>query len=142
MDTLDTIAARSAQAADAASAYGEDLIDETESQAADLAATAEEKVEEVKEAVSKINWWQVAGFAAAGIAAAGAYAYWRNQQRPQTRLERLRDQLGLSAVDFRHLRSTAHNFDLEKLNQSRRQLGAYAKKATHKGATRIAELTR
>ena len=142
MDTLDTVAARSAQAVDEASDYGQELITDAKREGAELAEAADDKVEEAKAAVRKVNWWQIAGFAAGGLAIAGAYAYWRNQRRPQTRLERLREQLGLAEVDIRHLRSTVGNFDFDKLNETRRKVGTFAKKATHKGAKKVVELTR
>ena len=147
MDTLDTVAANSAQAVDEASTYGQDLITDAGREATKLADAAEDKVEdtveEAKEAVRKVNWWRIAGFTAGGVAIACAYAYWRNQQEERlTRLERLRAQLGLADVDFRHLRSTASNFDFDRLNESRRKFGTYAKKLTHKGAKKVVELTR
>ncbi|ESQ87787.1 hypothetical protein ABAC460_18140 [Asticcacaulis sp. AC460] len=111
-----------------------------------LEAKAEEVVEDVKDAARKINWWQVAGYVAAGAAAAGAVAaylaYREQQKKPASRLERLRDQLGLSDVDFRHLRSTYNRVDFDKLNQTRRDLAKVAKKTTHTGALKVAEWTR
>jgi hypothetical protein len=128
----------------------DDLRDQIEHKADEIADDAENVLEDVTEAAQKINWRKVAGYAAAGIAAAsaiGAYAYWRSQRRkPLTRAQRLKSQLGLSDVDFHHLRSTINKIDFDQLDKSRRQLGtklgAYAKQATHKGAKKVAELTR
>lgn len=121
-------------------------IEATETLEAQVAGKAEEVVEDVKDAVRKVNWWQVAGYVAAGAAVAGAVAayvrYRQHERKPATRLQRLRDHLGLSDVDFRHLRSTYDRVDFDKLNQTRRDLGTAAKKATHTGALKVAEWTR
>ncbi|MBW8882875.1 MAG: hypothetical protein JF615_16060, partial [Asticcacaulis sp.] len=111
----------------------------------DLGEAAEIVVEDAKEAARKVNWWAVAGYAAAvaAIGAVAGYAYYRSQQnKPKTRIEKLKEQLGLAEVDLRHLRSTINRFDAARLNQSRRQVMQYAKQATHKGAKKVAELTR
>lgn len=97
------------------------------------------------EETPKTNWWKLAAYTAAGLAVVGAavgYAYWRAQQKPQTRLERLRTQLGLANVDVTGLPSSLRNIDFNKLNQSGRQVGAYARKATHSGAKKLAQLTK
>lgn len=118
--------------------YVSDLVDGAE----DAVDTV---VDEAKEAAGKINWRKIAGYAAGGLAvvgAIGAYAYWKNQQKPETRSERLKRQLGLAHVDFKHLRSTIDQFDFDELDRSRRRLGTAARKATHAGAKKVAELTR
>ena len=114
----------------------------------DVAATdvADENDNEVEyEEKPKTNWWKVAVYTTAGLAVVGAaagYAYWRAQQKPQSRLERLRTQLGLANVDVTRLPSSLRDIDFNQLNQSSRQVGAYAKKATHVGAKKLAQLTR
>lgn len=111
--------------------------------AADFADEDDNEV--VYEEKPKTNWWKVAVYTAAGIAVVGAaagYTYWRAQQKPQSRLERLRKQLGLANVDVTRLPSSLRDIDFNQLNQSGRQVGVYAKKATHAGAKKLAELTR
>jgi hypothetical protein len=93
----------------------------------------------------KTNWWKIAAYTAAGLAVVGAaagYAYWRAQQKPQSRLERLRTQLGLANVDVTRLPSSLRDIDFARLNQTGRQVGTYARKATHVGAKKVAEFTR
>lgn len=109
-----------------------------------LSDTADIVTQEAEKVARKVNWWAVAGYSAAAVAVVSVgYAYWRGQQKkPQTRLEKLRDQLGLSEVDFKHLRSTYRNIDFDKLNDSRRRVVEKARQATHNGAKRVAELTR
>lgn len=140
MDTLDKISdAPTTVIGTPEDQYLSDVADEAK-EAVDTA------VDEAKEAAGKVNWRKIAGYAAGGLAVAGAigaYAYWRNQQKkPETRLERLKRQLGMAHVDFKNLRSTIEQFDFDELDRSRRKLGTAAKKATHKGAKKVAELTR
>lgn len=112
----------------------------------ELKAQAEDAIEDVSEAARKIDWWQVAGYVVAGAALVGAavaYASYRQyEKKPATRIGRLRDQLGLSEVDFRDLRSTYNRVDLDKLNRTGRELGTAARKATHRGAKTVAHWTR
>ncbi|EGF89432.1 hypothetical protein ABI_38460 [Asticcacaulis biprosthecium C19] len=146
MDTLDKVT--TPQTPPLTGRYNDDDfdIDAPGNLQAQVAGKADEVVQDVKDAVRKINWWQVAGYVAAGAAVVGAvaaYANYRHEQRkPASRLERLRDQLGLSDVDFRHLRSTYNKVDFDRLNETRRHLGSAAKKATHTGALKVAEWTR
>lgn len=141
MDNLDEITkiptARASQARD--TSYREDVADELE-------VRAEEVIEDVGEAARKVDWWRIAGYAVAVTAMAGAaiaYAAYRQyEKKPATRIGHLRDQLGLSDVDFRDLRSTYNRVDLNRLNQTRRDLGTAARKATHRGAKTVAHWTR
>ncbi|ESQ79431.1 hypothetical protein [Asticcacaulis sp. YBE204] len=107
----------------------------------------EDLIEDVDSVARKVDWKQVAGYVVAAVAIAGtAFAYGRHRQQqaqlPVTRAAKLRDQLGLSHVDFRDLKSTYNRVDIDKLNQTRRHLGMIAKKATHRGALKVAELTK
>lgn len=136
MDTLDKVAKNTGRYGDLAA----DAIDELETR-------ADEAVEEVSDAARRIDWWQVAGYAVVAVtavgAAAAAYVAYRQQAKtPASRIGRLRDQLGMSDVDFRDLRSTYNRVDFDKLNRTRRHLGTAAKKATHKGAVKVANWTR
>lgn len=137
MDTLDPIT-RPFDEADAPESLDQSL---TEAE-----AVLNEAAEDAEEVVRKINWSRIAGYAAAGVAIAGAiggYAYWQQmQKKPETRLARLKRQLGLAHVDFKNLRATIDQFDFEELDRSRRKFGTYARKATHKGAQKVADLTR
>jgi uncharacterized protein HemX len=140
MDTLDKIS-------DAPTTVIGTPEDQYLSNVADEAKEAvDTAVDETKEAAQKVNWRKIAGYAAGGLAVVGAigvYTYWQKQQRkPETRLERLKRQLGMAHVDFKNLRSTIEQFDFDELDRSRRKLGTAAKKATHKGAKKVAELTR
>ncbi len=150
MDTLDKLDIMPTNPISNPGAYGEDLTEADSDAGLDDAELADgdrpDLAEKVAEATRRVNWWKVAGYAAAGVVVAGAaggYLYWRGQQRkPLSRLERLKSQLGFGDVDFRDLKATIDKYDFEALNQSRRQLGSYAKKATHAGAKKVAELTR
>ncbi len=146
MDTLDKVTSAPASPAKSTDYDVPDyakLQEDVAEVGKDVEATAETVAEDVETAVAKVNWWLVAGVAAAGIGAVAGFSYWRGQQRrPQTRIERVRDQLGLSDVDFRHLRSTINRIDWDKLNESRHRLTDKARLATHKSALRVAELTR
>ncbi|ESQ74966.1 hypothetical protein [Asticcacaulis sp. AC402] len=78
MDTLDKLTNTSTPTQPRADIYndGEFGIAAT----ATLEAKAEDIFEDVKYAARKINWMQVAGFAAAGLAVAAAgYALYRSQ---------------------------------------------------------------
>lgn len=141
MDNLDAVTqiptSRAGKAVD--EPFRSDVTEELETRAEDV-------VDEVTEAARKVDWWQVAGYVLVAAAAAGAavaYASYRQyEKKPVTRIGRLRDQLGLSEVDFRDLRSSYNRVDLDKLNRTRRDLGAAARKATHRGAKTVARWTR
>ncbi|HTM80776.1 hypothetical protein [Asticcacaulis sp.] len=101
----------------------------------------------VDEAVAvsrKTDWRKIAGYAA--VAAAGAlagYAYGKSHQKTaKTRVERLRDQLGLGTVDMSRLPSSLRDIDFNRVKKTGHDVGSYAKKATHLSAKKVAELTR
>ena len=152
MDTLDKITSVPTKRYDEPARDGslaadvdaiENDLDDAVDKAKDVADTAKDAAED---AAGKINWWKVAGYVAAGTAVAVAvtsYVRWRSEQaKPKTRLGQLRDKLGLSDVDFRDLKSSLNRVDFEKLDQSRRELGSYAKQVAHKSAKKVAELTK
>ncbi|ESQ84038.1 hypothetical protein AEAC466_09850 [Asticcacaulis sp. AC466] len=89
----------------------------------------------------KRNWWKIAGIAAGGlavVAAAGGYVYWRAQQnKPKTRFERFKAQLGLD-----RLPKALRQIDLDDLDRRRREATRVARQTVHAGAKRVAELTR
>ena len=110
----------------------------------EIDASVDDLVDDVVTASHKIDWRKIAGYAA--VAAAGAlagYAYGKNQQKkPQTRLERLRDRLGLETVDLSRLPASLRDIDFNRVKKTGHDVGAYAKKATHLSAKKVAELTR
>lgn len=141
MDTLDKIDDTLTTAAYDASVTLDEAKTELKDKAEDL---AEDVVDQVETVSRKINWMKIAGYAAAAAAGAiGGYAYFKaQQQKPKTRLERLRDKLGLDSVDMSRLPASLRDIDLNRVRKTSRDVGLYAKKATHASAKKVAELTR
>jgi len=143
MDTLDKVDESLAAPAFDVSLAGDDVETERNDTSADddLAADLAGKVETFGRTV---NWLKIAGYAAAAAAGAiGGYAYFKaQQQKPKTRLERLRDKLGLDSVDMSRLPASLRDIDLNQVRKTSRGVGLYAKKAAHAGAKKVVELTR
>ena len=148
MDTLDKIEDTLARPAydPSAETYEADTYESgaayhDEASEADLAAEIVDKVETVSR---KIDWMKIAGYAAfAAAGALGGYAYCKaQQQKPKTRIERLRDKLGLDSVDMSRLPASLRDIDFNRVRKTGRDVGLYAKKATHASAKKVAELTR
>lgn len=140
MDTLDKI-----EDTLAAPVIDSDVNDDVETGQHEDAHVAE-IVDEVVAVSRKVNWWKIAGYAAAGVAIAGAvggYAYLKAQEKkPKNRLARLRGQLGLDPVDMSRLPASLRDIDFSRVRKTGRDVGIYAKKATHVGAKKVADLTR